>query len=195
VLAHPSNCEAPDGILRESSMKLLPTKIAGCYRLQLEPLGDERGYFLRVFEVEVLRRVDPSFNVVRANRSLTRSRGAIRGLHYQRSPRAEDKLVQCLEGVIFDVCVDIRPDSPTYLDWVGAELSRENQELILVPKGCAHGFQTLAEDCLVEYFVNGDYSPSDEGGMRWDDPALGIDWPLPCSMTSSKDAAWPLLSR
>ena len=108
---------------------------------------------------------------------------------------AEAKLVQCLRGSIFDVCVDIRPDSPTHLQWVGAVLDAENQELMLVPKGCAHGFQTLEEDCLVEYFVTGVYSPPHEDGMRWDDPTLGIEWPLPCSMTSERDRAWPLIAR
>ena len=176
-------------------VNLVPTKIAGCYRVQLEILGDSRGYFTSVFDLETVRSVNPSFTVVRASRSLTRPKGTIRGLHFQRPPKAEDKLVQCLEGAIFDVCVDIRPDSSTYLRWVGTELSAENKELMLVPSGFAHGFQTLSENCVVEYFVTGHYSPSHEGGMRWDDPVIGIAWPLPCTLTSERDAAWPLVAR
>jgi len=176
-------------------MKLIHTQIAGCYRAELERLGDSRGYFTSVMELDKIRAADPSFTVVRVNRSLTQAKGAIRGLHFQRDPMAETKLVQCLRGEIFDVCVDFRPDSSTYLQWVGARLSAENQQLMLIPKGCAHGFQTLAADGLVEYFVDGSYSPSHEGGLRWDDPALGIAWPLPCSMTSTRDAEWPLLER
>jgi dTDP-4-dehydrorhamnose 3,5-epimerase len=176
-------------------MKLVPTAIDGCYRVQLEMLHDARGHFTNVFDVEVLRIADPSLDIVRGCRSLTLLAGAIRGLHYQRPPKADTKLVQCLEGAVFDVCVDLRPGSPTYRSWVGTELSRENQELVIVPKGCAHGFQTLRERCVVEYFVGETYSPPDEAGVRWNDPALGIRWPLPCTLTSPRDAAWPDLPR
>jgi dTDP-4-dehydrorhamnose 3,5-epimerase len=175
-------------------MTLLPTKIAGCYRIELQPIGDTRGHFVGVFDLASVQGVHPSFTIGRVNRSLTRPKGAIRGLHFQHPPVAEAKLVQCLQGAMFDVCVDIRPDSPTYLTWVGHELSAANQELLLVPKGCAHGFQTLSEDTLVEYFVDGAYSPQHEGGMRWDDPTLAIAWPLACTLTSERDAAWPLIA-
>jgi dTDP-4-dehydrorhamnose 3,5-epimerase len=148
-----------------------------------------------VLEVEALRQIDPRFRIVRVNRSFTRQRGAIRGLHYQVPPHDEDKVVQCLRGRVFDVCVDLRPESPTYRRWEAAELSPENQELLWIPRGCAHGFQTLGEDCQVEYFCSDVYSPSDERGARWDDPSLDIAWPLPCSQTSEKDAAWPPLPR
>lgn len=176
-------------------MTLLPTKISGCFRVSLEILRDSRGHFINVFDLEKLRATDPSFEVVRACRSRTSLKGAIRGLHFQRPPMAEHKLVQCLQGAVFDVCVDIRPDSPTHLQWVGTELNPLNQELMLVPKGCAHGFQTLHEDSVVEYFISQAYSPSHEGGVHWSDPAVGIEWPLPCSMTSPRDAAWPMLER
>jgi dTDP-4-dehydrorhamnose 3,5-epimerase len=175
-------------------MHLMPTKIAGCYRIELRPIVDPRGHFVGVFDLAAMRDVTPSFTVQRVNRSHTRTKGAIRGLHYQQPPMAEAKLVQCLRGAIFDVCVDLRPESPTYLQWAGFELSAENQELSLIPKGCAHGFQTLGPDCLVEYFSDGAYAPEHEGGLRWNDPAVGIDWPLPCAMTSQKDATWPLIT-
>jgi dTDP-4-dehydrorhamnose 3,5-epimerase len=176
-------------------MTLVPTGIGGCYQIELRRLTDERGHFVTVFDLEAVRTVDPGFSVSRINRSLTRRAGAIRGLHFQREPMAEDKVIQCLRGSVFDVCVDLRPDSATYLRWVGLELSAKNERLMLVPKGCAHGFQALEEDSLVEYLVNGRYSPPHEGGLRWDDPALAIAWPRPCSMTSERDAAWPWLTR
>jgi dTDP-4-dehydrorhamnose 3,5-epimerase len=174
-------------------MNLLPTRIAGVFRVQLEPRGDQRGYFARVFDIGKMHEVDPRFQIVQINRSLTQAKGTIRGLHFQRAPHAEDKLVQCLRGAIFDVAVDIRPNSPTYRQWVGQELSAENKELLLVPKGCAHGFQTLTADCLVEYFVSESYAPLSEGGILWSDPAVGVAWPLGQPTTSEKDAAWPLL--
>jgi dTDP-4-dehydrorhamnose 3,5-epimerase len=174
-------------------MNLIPTEIAGLFRVRLDLLGDARGYFTRVFDLEGARQLDPAFQIVQINRSLTQAKGTIRGMHFQRAPRAEDKLVQCLQGAIFDVAVDLRPGSPTYRRWVGQELSAENKELLLVPKGCAHGFQTLVDECLVEYFVTESYSPEYEGGVRWSDPAIGIRWPLNQPFTSEKDAAWPLL--
>jgi dTDP-4-dehydrorhamnose 3,5-epimerase len=176
-------------------MKAIHTKIAGCYRIQVETFPDARGYFTNAVDVGKVRSLDPSFSVARVNRSLTHPQGAIRGLHFQRPPEDEGKLVQCLQGAIFDVCVDIRPESPTYLQWIGTELSAQNQELMLVPKGCAHGFQTLRDDCVIEYLTTGRYSPAHEGGLRWDDPGLGIAWPLPCALTSERDAAWPLLGK
>ena len=175
-------------------MRLLPTRLPGLYRAQLDPRGDARGYFARVFDLETIRQVDPTFGIVQINRSLTAARGTIRGLHFQRPPRAEDKLVQCLQGAIFDVAVDMRPESLTYLQWVGQELSAENKEMLLVPKGFAHAFQTLTEDCIVEYFVTEYYSPEYEGGLRWNDPAIAIRWPIERPATSEKDAAWPLLT-
>lgn len=176
-------------------MKLVATKIRGCYQTAAQILEDGRGYFANVFSVAEIREVDPAFTVVRACRSFSRLRGTVRGLHFQRPPHDEDKLVQCLRGRIYDVCVDVRPESSTYLQWVAAELSAEGQELMLVPKGCAHGFQTLEDGCLVEYFVTGVYSPAYEAGIRWDDPSLGIDWPLPASTMSERDRVWPLLPR
>jgi dTDP-4-dehydrorhamnose 3,5-epimerase len=176
-------------------VKLNTTKIAGCHHLELRRIDDQRGHFTTVFERDAFRSIDPSFVIERVNRSLTRLEGAIRGVHFQRAPMAEDKLVQCLRGTIFDVCVDLRPESPTYRQWFAVELSSDSQSLLLVPKGCGHAFQTMTEDCVVEYFVTGRYSPEHEAGVRWDDPAIGIEWPLPCTLTSKRDAAWPLLER
>ena len=176
-------------------MKSTPTKIPGCHRIELRRLDDERGHFTTIFEMDSMQSIDPGFRIERINRSWTHRSGAIRGVHFQNAPMAEDKLVQCLRGRIFDVCVDLRTESSTYRQWVAVELSVENQELLLVPKGCGHAFQTLTEDCVVEYFVNGKYSREHERGVLWNDPAIGIDWPLPCTLTSKRDAEWPRLER
>jgi dTDP-4-dehydrorhamnose 3,5-epimerase len=167
-------------------MELVSTAIEGCYRLQLEMLRDERGHFANVFDVETVRVADPSFTVVRGCRSLTLPQGAIRGLHYQRPPKADTKLVQCLEGAVFDVCVDLRPDSATYLRWVGTELSPENQELVIVPKELrAPGFQTLREHCVVEY-LSARPTAATRNRRAWNDPTFD-QWPLPCSMISPRE--------
>jgi dTDP-4-dehydrorhamnose 3,5-epimerase len=176
-------------------VNLVATTIAGCHRVELRRLDDARGHFTTIFEREAFRSVDAGFAIERVNRSLTRLKGAIRGVHFQRAPMSEEKLVQCLRGSIFDVCVDLRRESPTYGQWIAVELSAESQEMLLVPKGCGHAFQTLTEDAVVEYFVTGKYSPEHEWGVRWNDPAIGIEWPLPCTMTSKRDAEWPLLER
>jgi dTDP-4-dehydrorhamnose 3,5-epimerase len=171
-------------------LNLLPTSIPGCYRVRLERFDDARGYFERAFDLASLRTVDPTFEIVQVNRSLTLAKGVIRGLHFQRPPHAQSKLVTCLAGAIFDVCVDLRRESATYRSWVGFELTPEGRELMLIPSGCAHGFQALTDHSLVEYCVTNPYSPADEGGYRHDDPAFGIEWPLSCTQTSEKDAAW-----
>lgn len=125
---------------------------------------------------------------------MSRLRGTVRGLHFQRPPHAEAKLVRCVAGAIFDVIVDLRDGSPTRLAWEGFELSAGNGRMVLVPEGFAHGFQTLTDDAEVTYHVTHPYTPEAEGGLRYDDPALGIAWPLPVSMISEKDRAWPLVS-
>jgi dTDP-4-dehydrorhamnose 3,5-epimerase len=176
-------------------MIITPTEIQGVLHVKLQPIGDARGAFMRVMERARIREFHPAFEVINVNRSRTRAKGTIRGLHYQRAPRSEDKLVQCLHGKIFDVAVDLRPESPTFRRWTGVTLSAENQEMFFIPKGCAHGFQTLVDDCLVEYFVSEVYSPEHEGGVRWDDPAIGVAWPLPDPFTSEKDAGWAPLVR
>lgn len=169
------------------------TKIHGVYVVTQEPRGDERGYFARIFAREEFKREGLSFNIVHANRSLTAEKGTIRGLHYQVYPKQEDKLVQCIQGSIFDVALDLRKNSETYGQWYGEILSAENKKMLLVPKGFAHGFQTLEKNCLVEYFVTQYYSPVHERGIRWDDPAFGVKWPIKKAILSEKDSNWPLL--
>lgn len=169
------------------------TAIEGVYIIDPQPRGDSRGYFMRVFAKEELQKEGVDYSIVQANRSLTGEKGTIRGLHYQIAPMQEDKIVQCLQGSIFDVALDIRPNSSTYGKWVGEVLSAENKRMLLVPKGFAHGFQTLEENCLVEYFVSQYYSPQDERGIRWNDPFHKIAWPIRDAIVSEKDANWPLI--
>ena len=117
--------------------------------------------------------------------------GTLRGLHYQNAPHAEAKVVACTSGRVFDVAVDVRPESPTYLQWFGAELDSENRQMRYIPAGFAHGYQTLQKDTGLLYLVSTFYAPEAQGGLRYDDPAIGIEWPLPVSNISDKDASWP----
>jgi dTDP-4-dehydrorhamnose 3,5-epimerase len=173
-------------------MIIKKTKIEGVYLIDPEPRGDNRGYFARVFAKEELAKYGISYNIAHINRSLTAQKGTIRGLHMQTSPKQEDKLVQCLQGSIFDVAVDLRKKSKTYGKWVGEILSADNKRMLLVPKGFAHGFQTLEKNCLVEYFVTQKYSPEHEKGFRWNDPTLHIEWPIKKAILSEKDGSWPM---
>lgn len=172
-------------------MKFTQTKIKGVYVIEPEPRVDARGYFARVFAKEELKKVGISFSIVHINRSLSKDKGVIRGLHFQRKPYEEDKIIQCLEGKIFDVAVDIRKNSKTYGQWVGEVIDPESKKMILIPKGCAHGFQTLERNSLVEYFVTEYYSPKCEQGIRYNDPVFDINWPIKSAIVSEKDGNWP----
>lgn len=176
-------------------MIITKTKIEGVYIIDLTPRGDHRGYFTRVFAKEELAEYGIKYNIAHINRSLTEKKGTIRGLHFQKAPKREDKIVQCLQGSIFDVAVDLRKNSKTYGQWVGEILSAENKRMLLVPKGFAHGFQTLEKNCLVEYFVSQYYYPQHESGLRWDDPYFSINWPLHKVEVSEKDGKWPLFKK
>lgn len=148
---------------------------------------DERGYFSRIFRD---REMD-DYRVLEINRSYTKHKGTIRGLHGQRFPFEQDKLVQCVQGEIFDVAVDMRKDSESYGKWVGTKI--DGNKLFLVPKGCLHGFQTLTDNVIVQYFVSEYYRPDYEWGARYDDAFFKIDWPIKNIITSAKDLSWPLL--
>lgn len=169
------------------------TEIEGVFLIELEPRGDTRGYFTRVFCRNELKNVSIGYNIVQINRSLTAEKGTIRGLHYQVSPKGEDKIVQCLSGSIFDVALDLRKGSKTYGKWVGEVLSANNKKMLLIPKGCAHGFQSLEKNVLVEYFVSQYYSSKHEKGIRWNDPVFKINWPIKNAKFSEKDGSWPFV--
>lgn len=172
-------------------MRFKKTKLNGVYIIEPEPREDSRGYFTRVFAKEELKKQGIVFNIAHINRSLSRDKGLIRGLHYQKRPKEEDKIIQCLQGKIFDVIVDIRPRSKTYGQWVSQILDPQNKKMMLVPKGCVHGFQALEKNTIVEYFVTQYYTPSYESGIRYNDPFFGIDWPIKNAIVSEKDGSWP----
>jgi dTDP-4-dehydrorhamnose 3,5-epimerase len=175
-------------------MKLLETSINGVMIVDHDRHGDERGFFARTFCAREFEAAGLRSTVAQANLAFNRQAGTLRGLHFQRPPAAEAKLVRCTRGRVFDVAVDIRPDSPSYLAHVGVVLDPEARRALYVPEGCAHGYLTLADDTEVSYLVSEFYTPEAEGGLRWDDPRLAIDWPAPVHVVSAKDAGWPLLA-
>ncbi|HEY5857819.1 MAG TPA: dTDP-4-dehydrorhamnose 3,5-epimerase [Aldersonia sp.] len=170
------------------------TAVAGAMIVDLEPHTDARGYFARVFDLEEFTAHGLDLSVAQANMSYNYAAGTLRGLHLQVSPYSEAKLVRCTRGAIVDVAVDVRVDSPTYGKHVMVELTPENHTALFIPAYVAHGFQTLVDDTEVTYQVGGRYAPQGETGYRYDDPAFGIEWPLPVSSVSDKDAAWPFVS-
>lgn len=176
-------------------MNIRKTKIEGVYIIDLEPRRDGRGYFTRVFAAEELKKQGIAYKIVHINRSLTEKRGTIRGFHFQKSPRQEDKIVQCLQGSIFDVALDLRKSSKTYGKWVGFELNARNKKMLLISKGVAHAFQTLSKNTIVEYFVSEYYSPKHEAGIRWDDPFFKVHWPIKKATVSIKDSAWQYVKK
>lgn len=176
-------------------MKVKETKIKGVFIIEPEPREDDRGYFARVFAREVLKQNGIVYDIVHINRSVSRLKGTVRGIHYQTKPKEEGKIVQCLRGGIFDVAVDVRPKSKTFGQWVGLELSEKNKTMLLIPKGCAHAFQTLKPNSMVEYFVSEYYSPKHEKGFRYDEPLFKIKWPIKTIEASDKDRSWPHISK
>jgi len=174
-------------------MKFIETPLAGAYIIELEPFIDERGFFARMFCLNELSKIGFDRLIVQINHSMTRQKGAIRGLHYQVPPVCETKIIRCVQGAVFDVMLDIRNNSSTYLKWHGVELSKENMRMVFIPDGFAHGFQTLTDNAELIYHHSAFYSPEYERGLRFDDPALAINWPLPVSVISPKDQSYPLI--
>lgn len=174
-------------------MKFTPTPLAGAWLIEPELLTDERGFFARTWCRREFEQHGLTAGLAQCNISFTQRKGTIRGLHFQRPPHAEAKLVRCTAGAIYDVIVDLRPDSPTLHHWFAAELSAENRRLLFAPADFAHGFQTLTDNAEVAYQMSAFYEPEAASGVRWDDPALAITWPLPLAAISGRDAAWPLL--
>jgi len=171
------------------------TKLAGAFIIDLEQRADERGFFARSFCAREFAAHGLNPQVVNTNVSHSARRGTLRGMHFQRPPHAEAKLVRCTRGAIYDVIIDLRAGSPTLGQWLGVELTAANYRQLYVPEGFAHGFQTLEDEADVVYQVSEFYTPGAEGGLRYDDPAFGIRWPLPVSVISPKDAAWPDFAR
>jgi dTDP-4-dehydrorhamnose 3,5-epimerase len=171
------------------------TKLAGLYTIQRKPIADPRGFFARFFCAEEFRELGLVKPIVQINHTLTDKKGAVRGMHFQYPPHAETKIVSCLRGKIFDVAIDIRRGSPTFLQWYGVELSTENFKSLYIPEGFAHGFQTLTDDCEIFYLVTTAYAPQHEGAIHPQDPEIAVDWSLGVSLLSDKDSSIPLISR
>lgn len=170
-----------------------PLPLQGAFRIDLEPREDERGFFARLFCARTFAAHGLATAWTQINTSATRRAGTVRGMHFQRAPGAEAKLVKCLKGAVYDVLVDLRTGSPTFGRWTGLELTAGNRAMAYVPKGFAHGFQTLAPDTELLYFHDADHSADHEGGVSHADPDLAIRWPLPVADLSKRDAALPPL--
>jgi len=175
-------------------MKFQEAILKGVWLIDLNPHRDERGYFMRTACVDEFTRHSLNTQWVQSNLSFTANKGTLRGMHFQKQPSPEIKLIQCLTGVIQDVIVDIRKDSPTFGEWIAFELSEENSQALYVPEGFAHGFQCLSDDCRVAYQMSSFFVPELSGGVRWNDPDIEIKWPLDNPLVSVRDAGLPLLN-
>ncbi len=177
-------------------MKITESRLPGAYVIEIEPVTDERGFFSRLVCQREFQSHGMNSNFVQANISYNIARGTLRGMHFQKPPFEEEKLVRCTRGAIYDVIVDLRADSPTYLRWFAIELTGENHKMLYIPKGMAHGFQTLADNTEVSYQHTAFYVPESGSGVRWDDPVLGIEWPaVEKRVISAADQAWSYLVR
>lgn len=172
-------------------MKLEAAGIDGLFRIPFDPKRDDRGFFARSFCRDSLAGAGVEFEVVQANLSYNKAKGTLRGMHYQADPVPDPKIVRCVHGSIFDVVLDLREGSPTYLKWEGFTLSGENRESIVIPPGCAHGFMTLTDDAEVFYLMGAPYEADLARGVRWNDPAFGIKWPMEPVSISERDAYYP----
>jgi dTDP-4-dehydrorhamnose 3,5-epimerase len=172
-------------------MRFTPTSLGGAYLIDLQRLEDERGFFARAWCRREFERHGLTADFVQANVGFSHRRGTVRGMHYQRPPHAEAKLVRCTAGAVWDVIIDLRPESPTYRQWVGAELTAANRRMLYAPPGFAHGYQTLVDDSELVYETSQFYAPEAATGVRYDDPIFAIAWPLEVSVISAADSRWP----
>jgi dTDP-4-dehydrorhamnose 3,5-epimerase len=175
-------------------MTFTETPLSGAYLVTPSPRSDQRGWFMRTYDKQLFTQIGHTADWVQMNHSFTRQVGAVRGMHFQHPPAAEIKLVRCVAGSVFDVIVDLRQGSPTLGQWFGAELSADNKQMLYIPQGFAHGFQTLTTDCQLIYCHSAYYTPDAEGAIRYNDPHIGITWPLPVTDLSERDATHPYLA-
>jgi dTDP-4-dehydrorhamnose 3,5-epimerase len=176
---------------RGTVIKFHKARLEGAYTIELERRVDERGFFARFFCEKEFSTAGLETYFPQINNSASSRKGAIRGLHYQLAPNAEVKVMRCVRGMIYDVIVDLRAGSPTFLQWFGAELTAQNRIMMYVPRGFAHGFLSLTDDVEVVYMASAPYAPESERGLRWNDPAIGIEWPIKPIDVSEKDRNWP----
>jgi dTDP-4-dehydrorhamnose 3,5-epimerase len=172
-------------------MEFTATKLGGAFLVSPRKIADQRGFFARGFCRDEFSAHGLNPNVTQLNIGFSHKTGTLRGLHYQSAPHEEAKFVRCTRGALFDVIVDLRRESPTYREWFGADLTAENALMMYVPEGCAHGYQTLADDTEMYYLTSATYAAGAAHGVRFDDPAFGISWPLPIAVISDADASWP----
>lgn len=175
-------------------MEFHETPVAGVYLVRQQRCTDERGYFARVWCAQQFRDQGLEPNVCQCNVGFSRKSGTLRGIHFQQPPHAEVKLVRCTAGAIYDVALDLRPESPTFLEWYGVELNPIEGQMLYIPEGCAHGYQTLADDTEILYQTSKAYVSDAASGVRYDDPAFEIQWPLCPTMISEADRNWPAFS-
>jgi dTDP-4-dehydrorhamnose 3,5-epimerase len=174
-------------------MTFTETPLSGAYLITPSSRSDQRGWFMRTYDKQLFAQIGHTADWVQMNHSSTHQTGAVRGMHFQHPPAAEIKLVRCVAGIVFDVIVDLRQGSLTFGQWFGAELSADNQQMLYIPQGFAHGFQTLTTDCQLIYCHSAYYTPDAEGAIRYNDPRIGITWPLPVTDLSERDATHPYL--
>jgi dTDP-4-dehydrorhamnose 3,5-epimerase len=167
------------------------TSLRGAFIIDLERMEDERGFFARSFCQKEFLAHGLKTEIAQSNVSFNRKKGTLRGMHFQRPPRAEAKLVRCTQGSIYDVVIDLRPDSATFCKWIGIELRADNRTALYIPEGFAHGFQTLRDNTELFYQMFTSYAPEWQRGVRWDDPAFDIKWPLPDPIMSERDRSYP----
>ena len=176
-------------------MNFIETEIKDLFVVELNKIGDERGFFARTWCEKEFANKNLTSKMLQANTSYSKDQGTLRGLHYQVSPHEEAKLMRCIKGAIFDVAVDLRPDSKTYKKWFGIELTESNRKMLFIPEGFAHGYQTLVENTEAFYMSSAFYAPEAERGLRWNDPAIGINWPVTEELNiTEKDQSWADIS-
>ena len=176
-------------------MKFIPTILNGSFTIQLDPINDERGWFARYFCKKEFSTIGHEKEWVQMNHSFSLKKGTLRGMHFQKPPHSEVKLVRCIQGSVFDVIIDLRKDSPTFLKWFGTELSAENKLMMYIPEGFAHGFQTLEDNSGLLYMHTAYYSPEAEDGLRYNDPLVNISWPIEISEISMRDTNHDILEK
>lgn len=172
-------------------MDFTETKLSGAFVIEAEKHGDHRGFYADTWRRREFEERGLDTQITQCSASYNIKSGTLRGLHYQRPPHAQTKLVRCVRGAIYDVMIDLRPDSPTIGQWVAAELTAENYRMLYIPRGFAHGFQTLTDAAELTYLICGEYSPEAEAVVRWNDPFFGIEWPLEVTVISPRDANYP----
>jgi dTDP-4-dehydrorhamnose 3,5-epimerase len=173
-------------------MKFTETGLDGAFVIEIEPRLDERGFFARGWCRREFEAAGIRINFVQANIAFSKNKGTLRGMHFQKAPHAEAKFLRCVRGAVFDVMIDLRPDSPTFKKWFGIELTADNHKMVFIPEGFAHGYLATVDDTEVFYLVSAFYSPDTEGGVRWDDPAFGVKWPMTGNLIiSEKDKNLP----